>query len=733
MSLATVLTHLDDARDALAAALTEKGLTVSETITLNECADKIGDLPDVGAVDTSDADAVAGDILSGKTAYVNGSKITGSITSKAAATYTPTTNDQTIAAGQYLSGAQTVKGDPNLTAGNIKSGVTVFGVTGSHSGGTDTSDADAGAGDILSDKTAYVNGSKITGTIQTVTASLSANVATVPAGYIATAQTLTVAEAGAASVSDNVVTIPAGYIAAQRTVTVGTSKTAATYTPTTSDQTIASGQYLSGAQTVKGDANLVAANIADGVTIFGVTGTHSGGGSGAEFFKCLSERKYSYIVSGSSVTGVDGEYFESNTTYEGKKVYIHTNPNNGPTFYIVPIADPYGGSDVLQLRPDLNVDTEVVPQEGSGAYYVGEVLDPEEGYTWSYGSLISSGSIPTVTFSTYYLAAKAILDTSTHTWYLNDGYRLTSTDSLVIGKIYSATASSITGFYSVTGAGPVLYNFYKCASVNTTLHTWTGYLATLGTDQIYTFASTATADLTYDQTKTVPQIGKVYNDGALVEAKLYTGIPDPNLYFQLTDATESVTGAVLTNNGVTFGSTYAIFDGSSYFEMPSSIYEMFNSLTSIFFCGWFKLDSNAPSEQWLWAVGHGETDFGLYVDGSLNKLNMNTRKSDSQWGPDNDIPALVHDGAWHFCAFYSKSGGAQFACLDSAYQTNTNQGAFYTGTMYGGTIGIRDTMTSSEFLGDMAQFRFVFGETMTREQFESISAAFKAEFTPPSA
>lgn len=82
-------------------------------------------------MDTSDADAVAADILSGKTGYVNGSKITGSISSKSAETYTPTTSDQTIAAGQYLSGAQTVKGDSNLQAQYIASGVSIFGVTGS--------------------------------------------------------------------------------------------------------------------------------------------------------------------------------------------------------------------------------------------------------------------------------------------------------------------------------------------------------------------------------------------------------------------------------------------------------------------------------------------------------------------------------------------------------------------------------------------------------------------------
>ena len=96
------------------------------------------------------------------------------VTKKSATTYTPGTSDQTIASGQYLNGAQTIKGDANLVAGNIKSGVSIFGVSGSYagsggsSGGLDTSDATATAGDIVSGKTAYVNAEKITGTLSTL-------------------------------------------------------------------------------------------------------------------------------------------------------------------------------------------------------------------------------------------------------------------------------------------------------------------------------------------------------------------------------------------------------------------------------------------------------------------------------------------------------------------------------------------------------------------------------------
>lgn len=67
------------------------------------------------------------------TITVSGSA-TKQLTTKAATTYTPTTANQTIAASTYLTGVQTIKGDRNLIASNIKSGTSIFGVTGTYEG-----------------------------------------------------------------------------------------------------------------------------------------------------------------------------------------------------------------------------------------------------------------------------------------------------------------------------------------------------------------------------------------------------------------------------------------------------------------------------------------------------------------------------------------------------------------------------------------------------------------------
>ena len=76
---------------------------------------------------TSDANATASEILSGKSVYVNGSKVDGSITSLGATTYNTSSSDQTISGSKYLSGNQTILAvtTSGIVASNIVEGTTV--------------------------------------------------------------------------------------------------------------------------------------------------------------------------------------------------------------------------------------------------------------------------------------------------------------------------------------------------------------------------------------------------------------------------------------------------------------------------------------------------------------------------------------------------------------------------------------------------------------------------------
>lgn len=172
-------------------------------------------------VDTSDATlSAATQMLDGVTAYADGTKITGSIQSKSSSDLTASGATVTAPAGYYASQAT-----KSVASGTVTAPSTISGTSATVSTGTNT---------------------------LTLSKSVSVTPNVTTAGYISSGT------AGNASVS--------------LTASV-TTKAAATITPGTSNQEIASGTYLTGKQTISGDANLVASNIVSGKSIFGVSGS----------------------------------------------------------------------------------------------------------------------------------------------------------------------------------------------------------------------------------------------------------------------------------------------------------------------------------------------------------------------------------------------------------------------------------------------------------------------------
>ncbi|MEK7609687.1 MAG: DUF1566 domain-containing protein [Patescibacteria group bacterium] len=115
---------------------------------------------------TDTGDAVAGDLLSGKKSWVDGVEITGSVSAGSNVTGSNGTLAMTIPDGLYSGSKTATANDTNLVTGNIKSGITLFGVAG-NSNVVDTTSGTAVAGDLANNKIAFSAGSQITGTMFT--------------------------------------------------------------------------------------------------------------------------------------------------------------------------------------------------------------------------------------------------------------------------------------------------------------------------------------------------------------------------------------------------------------------------------------------------------------------------------------------------------------------------------------------------------------------------------------
>ena len=239
--------------------------------------------------------------------------------------------------------------------------------------------------------------------------SLSASSATVTTGT----NTITLTKTGVTTTP----TVSAGYVssATSSTATVAltasvTTKGATTYTPGTTDQTISSGTYLTGTQTISGDSDLVAGNIKQGITIFGVEGTYSGAGS---------------TIDSLTVTPSESEQTFNSSSVDGYKPVV-----------VGAISSTYVGSGI-----DRNDSTDL---SASGA----TVSVPAGYYAEAASKSITSG---TATNSGSASASSATITTGTNTITLSKAVSITP--SVTAGYISSGTAGNVT--VSLTGSATI--------------------------------------------------------------------------------------------------------------------------------------------------------------------------------------------------------------------------------------------------------------------------------------
>ena len=194
----------------------------------------------------------------------------------------------TAPAGQYAEAASTsvatgTAGTPTATKGTVSNHAisvtpSVTNTTGQITGGTKTGTAVSVSASELVSGTLTISSSGTKDVTNYASASVAAGSATAPASISGTAasvstgtNTLTLSKTISVTPS-----VSAGYVSSgtagnssvSLTASV-TTKAAATYYPSTTDQTVAASQYLTGAQTIKAVtvSGLSAANIVSGVTV----------------------------------------------------------------------------------------------------------------------------------------------------------------------------------------------------------------------------------------------------------------------------------------------------------------------------------------------------------------------------------------------------------------------------------------------------------------------------------
>ena len=270
----------------------------------------------------------------------------------------------------------------------------------------------------------------------------------------------------------------------------------------------------------------------------------------------------------------------------------------------------------------------------------------------------------------------------------------------IVTASYTATAGNVLSSTQRIGTLDISsllgIEFYKCASVDTTNHTWTGYKAVL-TDGSYIFEVTATTGLTYGSAYT-PSVDGIYNDGASIKVeKMYI---DPlaaiYLYEPFTEQQLAAeTGQTMTVTGTP---VYETIDGRACVALNSSTNIAFNGLTGL----------PAPGEDITLALfyrsTHVSANFNEIFNFDSNNFWIMLRQYEMQiCGEGGRRLATLNgsDNVWyHFAITYSKDADKYSIYLNGVLQTENT--GYYLGSTRNGTVRISgDDEATNNYVADL--------------------------------